>query len=128
MLGSHRAATPPVDAGESSSGSAAGTGCNGASSLRPNLHAPFPAQRRWRVAPLLAEIVSMVSQLLLCFFFSDQRSGLRRPAVRRRFIVDTPEDEVVVAPSQAAADARGQAIITGVAATSGAMRCRSSSS
>jgi len=29
--------------------------------------------------------------LLLLFLFPDQRSGLRRPVVRRRFIVDTPE-------------------------------------
>ena len=41
--------------------------------------------------------------LLLCFFFPDQRSGLRRPVVRRRFIIDTSEDEVVAAPSQTAA-------------------------
>ena len=41
--------------------------------------------------------------LLLFFFFPDQRSGLRRPAVRRRFIVDTPKDEVVAEPFQAAA-------------------------
>jgi len=35
--------------------------------------------------------------LLLSFFQSE--IGLRRSAVRRRSIIDTPEDEVVVAPS-----------------------------
>ena len=35
----------------------------------------------------------IVPAVLCCcsFFFPDQRSGLHRPAVRRRFIVDTPE-------------------------------------
>jgi hypothetical protein len=41
--------------------------------------------------------------LLLFYFFFRSKIGLRRPAVRRHSIVDTPEDEVVAAPSQAAA-------------------------
>jgi len=45
----------------------------------------------------------MVRLLLLCFFFLNQRSGLRCTVVRRRFIIDTSEDEVVAAPSQTAA-------------------------
>ena len=36
-------------------------------------------------------------------FFPDQRSGLRRPTICHRFIIDTPEDDVVTAPSQAVA-------------------------
>ena len=39
--------------------------------------------------------------MLLLFFFRSE-IGLRRPAARRRSIVDTSEDEVVTAPSQAA--------------------------
>ena len=45
----------------------------------------------------------MVSLLLMCFFFPDQRSDLRCHAVRRRFIIDIPKDEVGAVPSQAAA-------------------------
>jgi len=132
MLGSHRAATPPVDAGESSSGSAAGTGCNGASSLRPNLHAPFPAQRRWRVAPPWAEIVSTVNLLLLCFFFFLVRdqvcvtlpfvAALSSTLPRTRWLLH--------ALTSCGIDARDQAIIAGVTTFSGggAIRCHSSSS
>jgi len=36
-------------------------------------------------------------ELLLCFSFPDQRSGLHRPAVRRRIIIDAPENKVDVA-------------------------------
>jgi len=38
--------------------------------------------------------------LLLCFFFPDQRSGLRRPAVRRCSSSTFPKDEVVAAPTR----------------------------
>jgi hypothetical protein len=36
-------------------------------------------------------------------FFPYQRSGLHRPSIRRHIVIDTPKDEVVAAPSQAAA-------------------------
>ena len=74
------------------------------SSLRPfffSVHMAHHAReeiREGRETVCAPEIVPAV--LCCCSFFPDQRSGLHRPAIRRRSSSTLPKDEVVAAPTR----------------------------